>query len=272
MSIRVVTDSACDLPQALRRRARHRDRAAHDPLRRRGVRRPRRADDRGVLAQGRALASAARDRGTVARRVRGAFRERSARGADGIVCINLSSRLSATMQSAQVAAAAVDGDLPVQVVDSLSVSMGLGNQCLTAARRAADGDRSSRSSTRSSTAATAPGSSAPSTRSSTSSAAVGSAAPRRCSAGCSRSSRSSRSATASSRRPARCAPGPRPSSSSPTKAAGGPDREPRRVPRQAPDSTSSSTRLEPIVPPRRDHHGRDRSGDRHPRRGPGSSA
>ena len=43
-------------PAGPRRRARHRDRPAHDPLRRRGVRRPRRAVQRGVLAQGRDLA------------------------------------------------------------------------------------------------------------------------------------------------------------------------------------------------------------------------
>src|SRR5689334_18131492 len=38
-------------------------------------------------------------------------------GADGIVCINLSSRLSATLQSAEVAAKSLDGDVPVCVVD-----------------------------------------------------------------------------------------------------------------------------------------------------------
>ena len=62
------------------------------------------------------------------------------RGATGIVCINLSSHLSGTMQSAQVAAAAVAGECPVQVIDSQSASMGQGNLCLTVARRAADGD------------------------------------------------------------------------------------------------------------------------------------
>lgn len=60
-------------------------------------------------------------------------------GADGIVSINLSSRLSATMQSAQVAAKALDGRLPVAVVDSKSVSMGLGMQVLAAARLAREG-------------------------------------------------------------------------------------------------------------------------------------
>jgi DegV family protein with EDD domain len=68
------------------------------------------------------------------------FRDLMARGATGIVCINLSSHLSGTMQSAQVAAAAVAGVCPVQVIDSQTASMGQGNLCLTAARRAADGD------------------------------------------------------------------------------------------------------------------------------------
>ncbi|MET0627182.1 MAG: DegV family protein [Acidimicrobiia bacterium] len=68
------------------------------------------------------------------------FRKLMARGATGIVCVSLSSHLSGTMQSAQVAAAAVAAECPVQVIDSQSASMGLGNLCLTAARRAADGD------------------------------------------------------------------------------------------------------------------------------------
>ena len=68
------------------------------------------------------------------------YRHLMERGATGIVCINLSSHLSGTMQSAQVAAAAVSGECPVQVIDSQSASMGQGNLCLTAARRAADGD------------------------------------------------------------------------------------------------------------------------------------
>jgi DegV family protein with EDD domain len=68
------------------------------------------------------------------------YRHLMDRGATGIVCINLSSHLSGTMQSAQVAAAAVANECPVQVIDSQSASMGQGNLCLTAARRAADGD------------------------------------------------------------------------------------------------------------------------------------
>jgi DegV family protein with EDD domain len=68
------------------------------------------------------------------------FRDLITRGATGIICINLSSRLSATMQAAQVAATSIGTECPVQVIDSLTVSMGLGALCLTAARRAADGD------------------------------------------------------------------------------------------------------------------------------------
>jgi len=67
------------------------------------------------------------------------FRRLSDEGADGIVCINLSARLSATMQSAQVAAKALDGETPVEIVDSQSASMGIGNLVLHAARRARAG-------------------------------------------------------------------------------------------------------------------------------------
>jgi DegV family protein with EDD domain len=67
------------------------------------------------------------------------FRRLSDEGADGIVCVNLSARLSATMQSAQVAAKALDGDIPIEIVDSQSASMGIGNLAIHAARRARAG-------------------------------------------------------------------------------------------------------------------------------------
>src|SRR5262249_7571559 len=67
------------------------------------------------------------------------FRALSDDGADGIVCINLSAHLSATMQSAQVAAKALDGETPIEIIDSKSASMGIGNLVLLAARRARDG-------------------------------------------------------------------------------------------------------------------------------------
>jgi DegV family protein with EDD domain len=68
-----------------------------------------------------------------------AFRALHADGADGIVCVNLSAGLSATMQSAQVAAKALDGLCPIEVIDSKNASMGIGNLALHAARRAAEG-------------------------------------------------------------------------------------------------------------------------------------
>jgi DegV family protein with EDD domain len=67
-----------------------------------------------------------------------AFHAAAAAGADGVACINLSSRLSATIQSAQAAAKEVS-DIPIRVIDSLSVSLGQGLMVLAAARLAAEG-------------------------------------------------------------------------------------------------------------------------------------
>jgi DegV family protein with EDD domain len=66
-----------------------------------------------------------------------AFRRQAEAGADAIVCINLSSGLSATYQSAQTAASA--SDLDVRVVDSRSITSGLGTQVTLAAEAAAGG-------------------------------------------------------------------------------------------------------------------------------------
>jgi DegV family protein with EDD domain len=140
VSIRVVTDSSCDLPQSL-----------VDALRIEIVPLTIRFGDEELvdreelstdefwhrLEHSKLLPETA---APSAGAFEAKFRELHARGATGIVCINLSSHLSATMQAAQVAAAAVANDIPVQVIDSQSASMGLGNLCLTAARRAADGD------------------------------------------------------------------------------------------------------------------------------------
>jgi DegV family protein with EDD domain len=68
-----------------------------------------------------------------------AFGNAAEGGADGIVCLTLSSSLSATMQSAQNAARAFTGSVPVRVVDSRSITSGLGTQVILAARAAADG-------------------------------------------------------------------------------------------------------------------------------------
>lgn len=67
------------------------------------------------------------------------FRRLADNGATGIVCVNLSARLSATMQSAQVASKAIEGDCPIAVVDSKNASMGIGILTLRAAQRAEEG-------------------------------------------------------------------------------------------------------------------------------------
>ena len=68
-----------------------------------------------------------------------AFRRQQEAGADAVVCINLASDLSATMQSAQNAAKAAAGSLDVRVIDSHSITSGLGTQVLLAAQAAESG-------------------------------------------------------------------------------------------------------------------------------------
>ena len=140
MAVRVVTDSACDLPDDLIERLGIEVvpltiRFGHEEL----VDRKelstdefwRRLEASDVLPETSAPSAGAFEE---------TFRRLAGDGATGIVCINLSSKLSATMQAAQVAAQSVQDTCPVAVIDSLLVSMGLGNLCITAAERAADGD------------------------------------------------------------------------------------------------------------------------------------
>ncbi|MDP8987881.1 MAG: DegV family protein [Actinomycetota bacterium] len=68
-----------------------------------------------------------------------AFRKAFDEGADAVVCINISSGVSATMQSAQNAVASLEGTPDVRVLDSRSVTWGLGSQVVAAARAAGDG-------------------------------------------------------------------------------------------------------------------------------------
>ena len=68
-----------------------------------------------------------------------AFRRQAEAGADTVVCINISAELSATMQAAQNAARALEGELDVRVFDSRSITLGLGTQVLLTAQAAADG-------------------------------------------------------------------------------------------------------------------------------------
>lgn len=58
---------------------------------------------------------------------------------DEIVCVLISSRLSGTLQSAQIAAEAVRDVIPVEAVDSLNASLGCGFQVLHAHRLATEG-------------------------------------------------------------------------------------------------------------------------------------
>ena len=140
MAVRVVTDSACDLPDELIERFGIQVvpltiRFGHEEL----VDRKELSTDefwRRLAASDVLPETSAPSAGAFEE----TFRRLAGDGATGIVCINLSSKLSATMQAAQVAAQSVQDACPVAVIDSLSVSMGLGNLCITAAERAADGD------------------------------------------------------------------------------------------------------------------------------------
>ena len=67
-----------------------------------------------------------------------AFRAAFDDGATSVVCITISSGLSATMASAQNAARALEGR-DVRVIDSRSVTWGLGSQVVAAARAAQSG-------------------------------------------------------------------------------------------------------------------------------------
>jgi DegV family protein with EDD domain len=68
-----------------------------------------------------------------------AFRNAGEAGADAVICLNLSSALSNTLQSATTAASSCDIGIPIHVIDSKSVSSGLGTLVLAAAKEAVSG-------------------------------------------------------------------------------------------------------------------------------------
>ena len=68
-----------------------------------------------------------------------AYRRAASEGATAVVCINLSSKLSATYASAELAATSVRPGIDVRVVDSLSITMGQGSMVRVAATMAAAG-------------------------------------------------------------------------------------------------------------------------------------
>ena len=138
MTIRIVTDSACDLPEALARKhgitivpltfslgdqeftdrtslttSEFWERCAESP----------------VLPQ-----TAAPSPGMFA----DAFKKLAADGATGILMIGLSRELSATIQSAETGAKESGVNIPIQFVDSRSASMGEGINVLVAARMLID--------------------------------------------------------------------------------------------------------------------------------------
>ena len=139
MTVKVVTDSSCDLPADLVERhgiavvplsirfgeeefvdrrdltpAQFWDRCARSP----------------VLPETAAPAPGAFEQ---------VFRGAAEAGSEGVVCITISTKLSATGQSAQAAAKAVADSVPVHIVDSRSATLGLGMIVLHAARLAAQG-------------------------------------------------------------------------------------------------------------------------------------
>jgi DegV family protein with EDD domain len=132
--VRIVTDSACDLPQELA-----------DSL---GVRIVplfiRFGDDEMVdrddlsTAEFWARCSVESDLPSTAAPPPGRFeatiRQLAAEGATGVVVISLSGALSATLQSAELGVAAVGDLIPVRIVDSRTVSMGLGSIVIACAR------------------------------------------------------------------------------------------------------------------------------------------
>jgi len=68
-----------------------------------------------------------------------AYRKLAAEGADGIVSLTISGELSATGQSAELAAQAVADTIPVRTIDSKSVTLGLGLMAVASARLAQAG-------------------------------------------------------------------------------------------------------------------------------------
>ncbi|MBI5089015.1 MAG: DegV family protein [Actinobacteria bacterium] len=142
-SVRIVTDSACDLPQSVA------DELAieivpltiridgHEFVDRRDL----------TPAEFWARCAASPSLPETAAPAPGEFeqvyRRLVADGASGIVVISLSAALSATMQSAELAARELEGAVPIRVIDSRNCTLGLGMivaDCARLARSGADID------------------------------------------------------------------------------------------------------------------------------------
>ena len=138
MTIRIVTDSACDLPEALARK--HNitivpltfsigDQEFTDRTSLTTTEFWKRCAESPVLPQ-----TAAPSPGLFA----AAFKKLAAEGATGILMVGLSRELSATIQSAETGAKESGVTVPIQFVDSRSASMGEGINVLVAAQMLID--------------------------------------------------------------------------------------------------------------------------------------
>jgi DegV family protein with EDD domain len=67
--------------------------------------------------------------------------DRLSKSADGIVCINISAKLSGTINSAEQAKKITKVTVPLEIIDSETVSMGLGLLVVAAARMAKEGGK-----------------------------------------------------------------------------------------------------------------------------------
>lgn len=137
--IRIVTDSSCDLPDAILER----HRVAVVPL-------TIRFGDEAFVDREELTVDEFWDRLTTTDelpetaapsvgRFEETFRELSSEGADGIVAITISAGISATHQAATLAADSLRSGIPVKVVDSGLVSAALGLSVLAAAAAADSG-------------------------------------------------------------------------------------------------------------------------------------
>jgi len=139
MTIRIVTDSACDLPDAMAKKFsitivpltyRFGDEEFVDRESLTTTQFWAKCASSPVLPETSAPAPG---------KFEAAFRDLVAQGATGICVVSLSSDLSATMQSAEVAAKSFAGEIPIRIVDSRSATMGEGITVLACAELAATG-------------------------------------------------------------------------------------------------------------------------------------
>ena len=139
MTIRIVTDSACDLPETIANERgisivplsiRFGDEEFIDREELSTDEFWRRCAEQDTLPETAAPAPGQFEQ---------VYRTLAEQGATGIVVVSLSGELSATMQSALLATRSVGDLIPIRVVDSRSITLGLGTIVLACARLAGEG-------------------------------------------------------------------------------------------------------------------------------------